>query len=163
MRSSHFERPSNHNSGEFALENPDKVSQGGESIPSSGKITLASEVLEGMQALSRDFDILSPAQVRSRLGALIQRELAANQRRESQVNELLSQRVTEEQLKYRQQFEKLKIEFDMETIKFEKFLKEKAQDIIKGLKIRQFDRLIDIGSRIRMIQTSHSKTKPLQE
>ena len=51
----------------------------------------------------------------------------------------------------------------METIKFEKVLKEKAQDIIKGLKIRQFDRLIDLGSRIRMIQTSHSKTKPLQE
>jgi hypothetical protein len=45
-------------------------------------------------------------------------------------------------------------------MRFEKFLKEKAQDIIKGLKIRQFDRLIDIGSRLRMIQTSHSKTKP---
>jgi hypothetical protein len=38
-------------------------------------------------------------------------------------------------------------------------LKEKAQDIIKGLKIRQFDRLIDIGSRLRMIETSHSKSK----
>ena len=36
----------------------------------------------------------------------------------------------------REQFEKLKIGFDMETIKFEKVLKEKAQDIIKGLKIR---------------------------
>jgi hypothetical protein len=38
-------------------------------------------------------------------------------------------------------------------------LKEKAQDIIKGLKIRQFDRLIDIGSRLRMIETSHFKSK----
>ena len=38
-------------------------------------------------------------------------------------------------------------------------MKEKAQDIIKGLKIRQFDRLIDIGSRLRMIETSHFKSK----
>ena len=48
-------------------------------------------------------------------------------------------------------------------MRFEKLLKEKAQDIIKGLKIRQFDRLIDIGSRLRLIQTSHTRTKALQE
>ncbi len=80
--------------------------------------------------------------------------------REAYLNEQLQIRFTEEQLKYRQQFEKLKIGFELETIRFEKVLKEKAQDIIKGLKIRQFDRLIDIGSRLRMIQTSHSKSKP---
>jgi hypothetical protein len=84
MRNSQYERPYN-NSGEFAghsqssQENAISNSQlGGESLPSSGKIVLQSEVLEGMQALSRDFDILSPAQVRSRLGTLIQKEQEAN-------------------------------------------------------------------------------------
>jgi hypothetical protein len=49
-----------------------------------------------MQTLSRDFDILSPAQVRSRLGSLIAKEQDANQRREAFINELLQQRLTEE-------------------------------------------------------------------
>ena len=77
---------------------PDKASasQGGDSIPSSGKFSLHSEVLDGMQALSRDFDILSPAQVRSRLSSLISKEQEATLRRETQLNEILQQRITEE-------------------------------------------------------------------
>ena len=76
MRNSHLERPFNQDStADYA---PGATpSQGGESLPSSGKLSLHSDVLDGMQALSRDFDILSPAQVRSRLSSLISKEMEA--------------------------------------------------------------------------------------
>ena len=76
MRNSQYERPHNNASGEFAghsqSSHENANSQlGGESLPSSGKIVLQSDVLESLQSLSRDLDILSPAQVRSRLSSLI--------------------------------------------------------------------------------------------
>jgi hypothetical protein len=84
MRNSHQERPPFNQPDSSADYMPGKAtqSQGGESIPSSGKFTMHSEVLDGMQALAREFDVLSPAQVRNRLSSLISKEQEVNLKRE---------------------------------------------------------------------------------
>ena len=74
--------------------------------------------------------------MRSKLRQLVQKEQDARSKRESYFNEILQQRIFEENLRYREQFDKLKIGFDLETIKFERVLKEKAQSVIKNLKIK---------------------------
>ena len=71
------------------------------------------------------------------------------------MQEQLSLRLIEETLKFRQQFDKLKIGFELDMIKFEKSFKDKHQDTIKTLKIQHLDRLIDLGSQVRKIQSRH--------
>lgn len=45
----------------------------------------------------------------------------------------------------------MKRTFEIETVRFEKLLKERAQSVIKNIKIHQLDRLINIGSNLRQI------------
>jgi hypothetical protein len=44
-------------------------------------------------------------------------------------------RVREEQLKFREQLEKLTISFDLDAIRFEKSIKEKAFDLLRKVKV----------------------------
>lgn len=89
--------------------------------------------------------------MRSRLRALVDKEKEAKARREQYMNEILQQRIFQENIKYQEQFDKLKIGFDLETIKFEKVLKERAQSVIKNLKIKQLDNLIEIVNKVRQL------------
>ena len=60
----------------------------------------------------------------------------------------------EEQLRHRELIDKLKIGFDLETIRFEKQMQDKAFDIIRALKVQHLDRLITISKKIGEIQSS---------
>ena len=63
----------------------------------------------------------------------MQAEQEARHRREAYLNEILLQRVQIEQQRYKDQFNQLRIQFELETIKFEKVLKDRAQGVIKSL------------------------------
>ncbi len=54
----------------------------------------------------------------------------------------------EEQLRTREQYDKLRIGFDLEAIRFEKKMQEKAFDLVWSLKVKQFDLLINISRRL---------------
>lgn len=56
----------------------------------------------------------------------------------------------------------MKRTFEIETVRFEKLLKERAQSVIKNIKIHQLDRLINIGSNLRQIQKTHAEQKQIQ-
>ena len=64
---------------------------------------------------------------------LVQAEQEARHRREAYLNEILLQRVQIEQQRYKDQFNQLRIQFELETIKFEKVLKDRALGVIKSL------------------------------
>lgn len=83
-------------------------------------------MLSLLQTMLQEFDSLSPADARQKIKVLIRTEQEAQQKREDYLTQAISSRLVEEQLKYRQHFDKLRIGFEMETIKFEKKLKEKA-------------------------------------
>jgi len=55
----------------------------------------------------------------------------------------------EEQVRYQDQFDKLRFTFEHETTKFEKTLKDRAQGIIKSLQMKHLDQLINLVGRIR--------------
>ena len=76
---------------------------------------------------------MSPVEVRQNLRKLVQAEQEARHRREAYLNEILLQRVQIEQQRYKDQFNQLRIQFELETIKFEKVLKDRAQGVIKSL------------------------------
>ena len=82
-------------------------------------------------------------------------ETESRSRRESYLNEILQQRIHEEHQKYRDQFDRLKLSFEFETVKFEKMLKDRAQAVIKTLQIKQLDRLINVVGTARQIQNWH--------
>ena len=63
----------------------------------------------------------------------MQAEQEARHRREAYLNEILLQRVQVEQQRYKDQFNQLRIQFELETIKFEKVLKDRALGVIKSL------------------------------
>ena len=105
--------------------------------------------------MSLDYDQLSPVEVRQKLRQLITAESDARAKRETYLNEILQQRLSEEQAHYTEQFEKLRSNFDRETIKFENVLKERAQAVIKTIKIEHLDRLINLVGRIRQIHNLH--------
>jgi len=52
----------------------------------------------------------------------------------------------------------LRLSFELETEKFEKTLKDRAQGVIKSLQIKHLDRLIDLVGRIRQIHNLHGGT-----
>lgn len=76
---------------------------------------------------------MSPVEVRQNLRKLVQAEQEARHRREAYLNEILLQRVQVEQQRYKDQFNQLRIQFELETIKFEKVLKDRALGVIKSL------------------------------
>ena len=76
---------------------------------------------------------MSPVEVRQNLRKLVQAEQEARHRREAYLNEILLQRVQIEQQRYKDQFNQLRIQFELETIKFEKVLKDRALGVIKSL------------------------------
>lgn len=51
-------------------------------------------------------------------------------------------------MRHRELVDKLKIGFDLETIRFEKQMQDKAFDIIRALKVQQLDKLIKISKKI---------------
>ena len=53
----------------------------------------------------------------------------------------------------------MKRTFEIETVRFEKLLKDRAQSVIKNIKIQQLDRLINIGSNLRQMQKTHTEQK----
>ena len=55
----------------------------------------------------------------------------------------------DDKARYKEQFDQSKIAFELETVKFEKVLKDRAQNVIKVLMIKQLDRLINIVGSIR--------------
>ena len=48
----------------------------------------------------------------------------------------------EEQLRLREHIDKLNITFDLDAIRFEIVMKEKAFDLVRNTKMKQFDYLI---------------------
>ena len=54
----------------------------------------------------------------------------------------------EHQLRSREHFDKLRIGFDLEAIRFEKQMQEKAFDLVRSLKVKQLDLLINISKRL---------------
>ena len=71
--------------------------------------------------------------MRNQLRKLVDAEQDARGRRENYLNEILQQRVAETEMLYVHQFEKLRATFELETVKFEKALKDRAQGVIKTL------------------------------
>ena len=69
---------------------------------------------------------MSPIEVRQSLQKLVAAETEARNRRESYLNEILQQRLSDEQARYKEQFDQCKIAFELETVKFEKALKDRA-------------------------------------
>ena len=84
-------------------------------------------------------------------------EQDAIQKRESLVHEVITQKLREEQLRSREHFDKLRIGFDLEAIRFEKQMQEKAFDLVRSLKVKQLDLLINVSRRLvdlkRMLKT----------
>ena len=75
-------------------------------------------------------------------------------RRENRIQQQIKRQLLEEQLRHRELIDKLKIGFDLETIRFEKQMQDKAFDIIRALKVQHLDRLITISKKIGEIQSS---------
>jgi len=76
---------------------------------------------------------MSPVEVRVHLRQLITAEQEARQRRDTYLNEIMQHRANEIEASYKHQFEKLRASFELETLQFEKTLKDRAQGIIKGI------------------------------
>ena len=76
---------------------------------------------------------MSPVEVRQHLRSLITAEQEARQRRDTYLNEIMQHRANEIESTYKLQFEKLRASFELETLQFEKTLKDRAQGIIKGI------------------------------
>jgi hypothetical protein len=92
--------------------------------------------------------------VRQRLQNLIKLEQEVSVRRENRIQQQIKRQLLEEQLRHRELIDKLKIGFDLETIRFEKQMQDKAFDIIRALKVQHLDRLITISKKIGEIQSS---------
>ena len=75
-------------------------------------------------------------------------------RRENRIQQQIKRQLLEEQLRHRELIDKLKIGFDLETIRFEKQMQDKAFDIIRALKVQHLDRLITMSKKIGEIQSS---------
>ena len=115
--------------------------------------TSSSKLLKLIQELQRDYDLLAPGQVRSRLSHLGQVESEEMQARKTKTENTICGKQDEERLNFKYQVEKMKVNFEYEMSKVEKNYKDKTQDAVKTLKIRQLDKLIIIVSRLRQIQT----------
>ena len=92
--------------------------------------------------------------MRQRLQNLIKLEQEVSVRRENRIQQQIKRQLLEEQLRHRELIDKLKIGFDLETIRFEKQMQDKAFDIIRALKVQHLDRLITISKKIGEIQSS---------
>jgi hypothetical protein len=75
-------------------------------------------------------------------------EQDAAQRREQRTYELIGLRLREEQLKLREQLEHMRIGFDLEAIKFEKQMHEKACDLVSQVKRKHSETLQALSNRI---------------
>ena len=92
--------------------------------------------------------------MRQRLQNLIKLEQEVSVRRENRIQQQIKRQLLEEQLRHRELIDKLKIGFDLETIRFEKQMQDKAFDIIRALKVQHLDKLITISKKIGEIQSS---------
>ena len=82
---------------------------------------------------------------------LVKAEQEASARRESKLNDVISLKLREEQLRNREALEKLRITFDLEAIRFEKVIKDKAFDLLRSLKVKQLDKLIYVSRKLTSI------------
>ena len=112
----------------------------------------SSKILKLTQELQRDYDLLSPGQVRQRLQHLCQTEMEEVQARKTALEINIATRLDEKNLQFKYELQKLKVNFEYETLKIEKTFKDNSLDVIKTLKIKQLDKLILIVSKLRQIQ-----------
>lgn len=79
-------------------------------------------------------------------------EQDAAQRRDQRTQEFVALILKEEQLKLSQQYEHMRIGFDLEAIRFEKLMHEKACDFVRAVKSKHNELLINLHHRIDQIK-----------
>ena len=63
-------------------------------------------------------------------------EQEASQKREIRLQEIINQKIRDIEIRHRENFEKLRIGFDLEAVRFEKQMQEKAFDLVRSLKVK---------------------------
>lgn len=61
-------------------------------------------------------------------------------------------KLREQKLAYNDMLDKLKISFDLEAIRFEKLVKEKAFELLNKFRLNQSEKWNDLGVQLSLIQ-----------